>query len=200
MVLVIYWRSTLQNVKIFNNGFIHFYLPFLIKVDAGETKSRDYLLQCLKKKKKKKNTLFLFAAVLGYCKHCIVNKPVHCFDLFASAFCKILVQTILQDFSSLFTHKTSKERHKTHTPYAGTAVLQTLCVDSALRLELTKGTCNQRRKYFACSIVSRDICLQLTKITRDFANVIGRFQMNPEQPRVRLTSKSKIVRTEIVHS
>ena len=56
-----------------------------------------------------------------------------------------------------------------HTPYADTGVLQTLCVDSALRLELTKDTCNQRRTNFACSIVSRDICLQLTKNTRDFA-------------------------------
>ena len=35
---------------------------------------------------------------------------------------------------------------------------------SALRLELTKGTRNQRRTHFACSIVSRDMCLQLTKL------------------------------------
>ena len=47
--------------------------------------------------------------------------------------------------------------------------VQTLCVDSALRLKLTKGTYNQRRTNFACSIVSLDICLLLTKITRDYA-------------------------------
>ena len=32
-----------------------------------------------------------------------------------------------------FTHKTSQERHRTHTSYADTDVLQTLCADSALR-------------------------------------------------------------------
>ena len=36
--------------------------------------------------------------------------------------------------------KTTKERHRTHTPYAK-----------------KKGKCNQRRTHFACSIVSRDI-------------------------------------------
>ena len=41
-----------------------------------------------------------------------VNKAVHCFQMFSSVFCKILVQTILQDSSLLLTHKTSKERQK----------------------------------------------------------------------------------------
>ena len=72
-------------------------------------------------------------------------------------------------YSSLVTHKTSRERHRTHTPHADTSVLQTLCVNSALRLELTKGTCNQRRTNFACNIVSLDICVEPTKNTRDFA-------------------------------
>ena len=67
--------------------------------------------------------------------------------------------------SSLFTHKTSKERHRMHAQYADTSVLQTLCVDSALRLEL----CKERRTNFACSIVSLVIYLLLTKITRDYA-------------------------------
>ena len=35
-------------------------------------------------------------------------------------------------YSSRFTHKTSQERYRTHTPYADTSVLQTLCVESAL--------------------------------------------------------------------
>ena len=67
-------------------------------------------------------------------------------------------------------HKTSKAIHKTHTPYADISVLQTLCIDSALRLELKNGTCNQGRTNFACSIVSWDTCpcLLLTNITRDF--------------------------------
>ena len=33
--------------------------------------------------------------------------------------------------SSHFPHKTSKERHRTHTSYADTDVLQTICADSA---------------------------------------------------------------------
>ena len=41
-----------------------------------------------------------------------VNKAAHCFQMFSSVFCKILVQTILQDSSLLLTHKTSKERQK----------------------------------------------------------------------------------------
>ena len=61
------------------------------------------------------------------------------------------------------------ERHRTHTPYADTGILQTICVASALRLELTKGACNHNRTNFACSIVSKGICLQLTKFTGDFA-------------------------------
>ena len=44
--------------------------------------------------------------------------------------------------SSHLTHKTSKETHRMHTPYADTDVLQTLCADSALRSGLTKGTCS----------------------------------------------------------
>ena len=40
--------------------------------------------------------------------------------------------------SSLFTHKMSKERHRTHTPYADTSVLYTLCVDNALMLSSQK--------------------------------------------------------------
>ena len=54
-------------------------------------------------------------------------------------------------FSSLLTHKTHKEMHITHTPYANTSVL------SALRLELTKRTCNQIRTNFAYSIVRLDV-------------------------------------------
>ena len=49
-------------------------------------------------------------------------------------------------YSSLFTHKTYKERYRTHTPYADTSVLQTLCVESALGLALTKGTCIKEEK------------------------------------------------------
>ena len=82
-----------------------------------------------------------------------------------------MVQTILQDsiLHLVFTHKTSQERHRTHTPYADTSELQTLWVDSALRLELTKGACNQKRTNIACSIVSLDICLLLTKVKRNYA-------------------------------
>ena len=47
-------------------------------------------------------------------------------------------------------------------------LIQMYCRSFALRLELTKGTCNKRRTNCACSIVSREICLQLTKVTRDF--------------------------------
>ena len=39
--------------------------------------------------------------------------------------------------SSLFTHKLSKESHRTHTPYADTDALQNLCVDSVFRPGLT---------------------------------------------------------------
>ena len=81
----------------------------------------------------KQDSLFwLFATAIGHCTD--TNKAVHCFHMFTSAFCIILVQAILQDYSSLFMHKTSKERYRTHTSNADTGVLQTLCVDSALRL------------------------------------------------------------------
>ena len=69
-------------------------------------------------------------------------------------------------YSSLLTHK--NPRKSTERIYADTSLLQTICTDRALRLELTKGTCNRRRTNFARSIVSLDICLKLTKITRDF--------------------------------
>ena len=42
--------------------------------------------------------------------------------------------------------------------------VQTLCVDSALRLKLTKGTCNQRRTNFAHSIVSLDFVYYWQKL------------------------------------
>ena len=71
----------------------------------------------------------------------------------------VFCNNFTRHYSSLFTHETSKERHSTHTPYADTSALQILWVDSALRLELTKGTCIQRRTYFPCSIVCLDICL-----------------------------------------
>ena len=61
--------------------------------------------------------------------------------------------------SSHLTHKTSKERHRTHTPYADTDILQTLCAYSALRLGLTKGTCNYRRTNFVRTIDSTDMYL-----------------------------------------
>ena len=50
----------------------------------------------------------------------------------------MLVQTFIRMYSSHFMHRTSKERHKTYTTYADTGVLQTICVESALRLELKK--------------------------------------------------------------
>ena len=78
--------------------------------------------------------------------------------MFSSVFCKILVQTILQDYSLLLTHETSEERQKMHTPYADTDVLQTLCVDSVFRSGLTNVTCNLGRTKCACCIVSLDIC------------------------------------------
>ena len=87
--------------------------------------------------------------------------------MFTSVFCKMLVQIILQD-SNRYSSSIKPPRHKTHTPYADTSVLQTLCVDRALSLELTNGTCNQRRTNVAYSIVSLATCLLLTKIARDF--------------------------------
>ena len=98
------------------------------------------------------------------------NKAVHCFQTFSSASCKMLVQTILQDSVLQYSRiKPRKKGKKMHTPYADTDVLHTICVDSVFRSGLTKGTCNQGRTNFACSVVSLESCLQLTKITRDFA-------------------------------
>ena len=82
---------------------------------------------------KQKNALFLFAAVIGHCLHYIdANKAVTVFT-FASAFCKILVQTILQDSVLQYSH-IKPPRKCTECIHH----MQTLCVDSALRLELTK--------------------------------------------------------------
>ena len=54
----------------------------------------------------------------------------------------------------------SKERYRTHTPYADTSVLQIVCVDSVLRLELTKGTYRKCPKYSD----TQKICCNHSKI------------------------------------
>ena len=69
-------------------------------------------------------------------------------------------------------HKAATERHRKHIPYADTGVLQTLSEDSALKLALTNGACNQGKIHFICSISSLDIkknfCLHVIPITCDF--------------------------------
>ena len=49
-------------------------------------------------------------------------------------------------YSSHFTHQTSKERHRTHTPYADTDVLQNLCADNALKSGLKKVHANNEEQ------------------------------------------------------
>ena len=88
--------------------------------------------------------------------------PIQQYAVF-SCFFSFLQNIGLNNFtklcSSVCTHKTSKEIHRMHTPYADTDVLQNLCVYSVYRSGFTKGTCNQERSHFACSITSLDICL-----------------------------------------
>ena len=59
---------------------------------------------------------------------------VHCFQMFTFTFCSILVQAILQDYSLLFTHKTSKQRQRTHTP----------CTADSLRRQCIKVRAHKR--------------------------------------------------------
>ena len=59
--------------------------------------------------------------------------------MITSALCNVLAQTILSEsILRIAPHKTSKERCRLHTPYAETDVLQTFCIESALRLEVAK--------------------------------------------------------------
>ena len=93
-------------------------------------------------------------------RHIDANKAVNCFQLSLN----IGSNNFRRIFSSHFTHKNSQERHRMHTPYADTDVLQTLCADSALRSRLPNVTCKYRRANFECIIDSLDICLSLTQL------------------------------------
>ena len=103
--------------------------------------------------------------------NCInINKSVHCFQIYAffSFLQNIGSNNFTRLYSSLvFTHKTSHESQKTHTPYAGTEILQTLCVGCVLRSGLTKDTCNPGRTNFACNIVHVHVSLYTVQVKKN---------------------------------
>ena len=84
--------------------------------------------------------------------------------MLSSAFCKILVLTILQGRILYYSRIKPPRKGKNRIHHM---LIQIYC-RPLFRSGLTKGTCNQRTSC-VCSIVSLYIYLHLTKITRDFA-------------------------------
>ena len=90
----------------------------------GETKSKGYFLRCLQN-----DWLFCCSQQIKDIanNHVYANKAVHCFQMRTLAFSKYWFKH-MEDYSSHFTQKTSKETNRTHTPYADTDVLQKCCL------------------------------------------------------------------------